>query len=80
MSHHVGEYWTNAANTTRYAGHELANLRLSWQPLPAWTLAMRVTNLFDTAYADRADFAFGSHRYFPGRARAFFIELGWRED
>jgi len=75
---HVGEYWTNAANTTRYAGHELANLRLSWQPTPAWTLAMRVTNLLDTAYADRADFAFGSHRYFPGRPRAFYIELGWR--
>ena len=32
---HVGGYWTNAANTARYAGHDLANLRLSWQPHPA---------------------------------------------
>jgi outer membrane receptor protein involved in Fe transport len=77
---YVGSYWTNAANTTRYDGHELINLRLSWQPSLPWTLAMRVTNLLDTAYADRADFAFGSHRYFPGRGRAIFLELGWHDD
>lgn len=77
---HVGSYWTNAANTARYAGHDLANLRLSWQPRTAWTIALRVTNLLDTAYADRADFAFGSHRYFPGRGRAAFVELAWRKD
>lgn len=77
---HVGAYWTNAANTARYPGHDLGNLRLTWQPASAWALALRVTNLFDTAYADRADFAFGNDRYFPGRGRAFFLELGWRED
>jgi hypothetical protein len=38
---------------------------------------LRVTNLLDTAYADRADFAFGDYRYFPGRGRAYFLELGW---
>jgi outer membrane receptor protein involved in Fe transport len=77
---HVGNYWTNAANTARYDGHDLLNLRLSWQPQPAWTIALRMTNLLDTEYADRADFAFGSHRYFPGRGRAAFIELAWRKD
>lgn len=77
---YVGGYWTNAANTARYRGHDLANLRLSWWPHASWTVALRLTNLFDVAYADRADFAFGSERYFPGRDRAIFIELGWRED
>jgi outer membrane receptor protein involved in Fe transport len=77
---YVGDYWTNAANTARYDGHDLMNLRLSWEPHPAWLLALRVTNLLDTAYADRADFAFGNHRYFPGRGRAYFVELGWRDD
>lgn len=77
---HVGGYWTNAANTARYGGHELLNLRLSWQPRPAWSIALRVINLLDNAYADRADFAFGSDRYFPGRNRAVFAELAWRED
>ena len=77
---HVGDYWTNAANTARYEGHDLANLRLSWRPRPAWSLTARVINLLDDAYADRADFAFGNYRYFPGRDRAFFFELGWRRD
>lgn len=76
----VGGYWTNAANTERYGGHELLNLRLSWQPRPAWSVALRVTNLLNESYADRADFAFGSDRYFPGRDRAVFAELAWRED
>ncbi len=77
---HVGPYWTNAANTARYGGHDLVNLRLSWQPQESWTVALRLTNLLDAAYADRADFAFGSDRYFPGRGRAAFVELGWRKD
>lgn len=76
----VGAYWTNAANTVRYPGHDVANLRLSWRPAPGWSLAARVTNLLDVEYADRADFAFGSDRYFPGRPLAFFLEAGWRTD
>ncbi len=76
----VGSYWTNAANTERYGGHDLANLRLSVRPSERWLLGLRVANLVDSRYADRADFAFGNDRYFPGRGRAYFIELGWRED
>ncbi|MEY2921097.1 MAG: hypothetical protein RL261_2402, partial [Pseudomonadota bacterium] len=30
------------------------------------------------AYADRADFAFGNYRYFPGRPRSVFAELTWQ--
>jgi outer membrane receptor protein involved in Fe transport len=76
----VGAYWANAANTARYGGHDLGNLRLSIEPARGWTLSLRVTNLLDAAYADRADFAFGDYRYFPGRGRAYFAELGWRKD
>ena len=76
----VGPYWANAANTARYPGHDLLNLRLSWSPSPALGLALRVNNLADRAYADRADFAFGSFRYFPGRGRSAFLELAWRRD
>ncbi len=77
---YVGGYWTNAANTARYGGHELLNLRLAVRPRDDWSIGLRVINLFDTAYADRADFAFGNDRYFPGRGRAYFLEIGWRKD
>jgi iron complex outermembrane receptor protein len=76
----VGPYWANAANTARYGGHNVGNLRLSVEPAKDWLLSLRVTNLADAAYADRADFAFGDYRYFPGRGRAYFAEIGWRKD
>ena len=57
-----------------------ANLRVSRAARAALVADARVTNLLDDAYADRADFAFGDHRYFPGRGRAYFVELGWRKD
>jgi iron complex outermembrane receptor protein len=76
----VGAYWANAANTARYGGHDVGNLRVAMEPGRNWTATLRVTNLLDAAYADRADFAFGEFRYFPGRGRAYFLELGWRMD
>ena len=76
----IGDYWANAANTARYGGHDLGNLRLSVEPAGTGRSAVRITNLLDAAYADRADFAFGDYRYFPGRGRAYFVELGWRKD
>ena len=74
---YVGRYWLDAANTASYPGHEVANLRLQWRPGAAWVAALRVDNLFDTAYADRADFAFGNYRYFPARGRAVFVSLDY---
>ena len=74
----VGDYFVDAANAHRYAGHELLNLRARWEFVPRWSLTLRVNNALDRAYADRADFAFGNYRYFPGRPRSVFAELSWR--
>jgi outer membrane receptor protein involved in Fe transport len=75
---HVGEYWLEAGNTRRYGGHDLLNLRGAWQPAPRWLLSLRLVNALDRAYADRADFAFGNYRYFPGRGRTLFASLDWQ--
>jgi outer membrane receptor protein involved in Fe transport len=76
----VGEYWADAANSHRYPGHELLNLRGRWQPNREWALTLRLNNALDRDYADRADFAFGTYRYFPGRGRAVFAEIAWQRD
>jgi iron complex outermembrane recepter protein len=73
----VGEYWLDAANAHRYPGHELLNLRGRWQAAPQWSVTLRLNNALDRDYADRADFAFGNYRYFPGRGRALFAEVAW---
>jgi outer membrane receptor protein involved in Fe transport len=76
----VGEYWIDAANAHRYPGHGLLNLRGRWQPAREWALTLRLNNALDRDYADRADFAFGTYRYFPGRGRALFAEIAWQRD
>jgi outer membrane receptor protein involved in Fe transport len=72
---HVGRYFLNAANTATYPGHEVANLRVEWLARENLRASLRVDNLLDTGYADRADFAFGDYRYFPARGRALFISF-----
>jgi outer membrane receptor protein involved in Fe transport len=72
---YLGSYFLNAANSASYPGHEVANLRVEWQARENMSASFRVDNLFDTAYADRADFAFGQYRYFPARGRAMFVSF-----
>lgn len=76
---HQGRYYLTAQEAQRYPGHDLLNLRAAWQAAPAWTVTVRVNNLTDELYADRADFvSFGGYRYFPGRDREAFVELAYR--
>jgi iron complex outermembrane receptor protein len=77
---YVGSYFLDAANTAKYPGHDNLNLRLRWRPRGDITLALRIDNLFDTAYADRADFAFGNYRYFPARGRAAFLSVDYSKN
>jgi len=74
-ANYVDRYFLDAANTASYPGHTLANLRVQWLASDSWRATLRVDNVFDTAYADRADFAFGNYRYFPGRGRAVFLAV-----
>jgi outer membrane receptor protein involved in Fe transport len=76
----VGKYWLDAANEHFYNGYGLLNLRGRWQPGRHWALTLRLDNALDRRYADRADFAFGTYRYFPGRGRALFAEIAWARD
>ncbi|MEO0785363.1 MAG: TonB-dependent receptor [Pseudomonadota bacterium] len=63
---HVGEYTTNPAGTQTYPGHTVLNARASYVLRDSLEAFVIVRNLTDERYADRADFAFGNERYFPG--------------
>jgi outer membrane receptor protein involved in Fe transport len=56
------------------------NLRGRWAPSARWALTLRLNNALDRHYADRADYAFGTYRYFPGRGRALFAEVAWQSE
>jgi outer membrane receptor protein involved in Fe transport len=74
---YVGKYFLDAANTATYPGHTVSNLRVAWNPSETVRAALRVDNIFDKRYADRADFAFGDYRYFPARGRAAFLSIDY---
>ncbi|HCY54638.1 MAG TPA: hypothetical protein DF715_03650, partial [Oceanicaulis sp.] len=73
---HVGEYFADAANDAVYAGHDLLNLRGALQVRDGVELFASLRNAANTRYAERADFAFGGYRYFPGEPRT--VSLGVR--
>ena len=72
---HVGGYFTNPGNTNSYAGHDVFTAGGQVNVTDSVKVSLRVDNLFDTRYADRADFAFGNERFFPGRPRTLFAGL-----
>lgn len=76
----VGKYFVDAANANEYPGHDLLNLRMSWRATENWRAILRLNNVTDRAYADRADFAFGDYRYFPGRGRTLFAEVRYETE
>jgi len=71
----VGAYYLDPGNRFSYRGHIVANARASFRVGDSWAMVLRLNNLTDEAYADRANFAAGDYRYLPGRRREAFIEV-----
>ena len=71
---YLGSYFLDASNEHRYPGHNLLNL--SWQrSFQQWDLRLRINNLANRKIADRADYAFGSYRYFAGEGRSTIFQI-----
>lgn len=75
---HVGAYYTDASNLNRYRGHDLLNLRARFDLTGNLAIHGRITNLTNRAYAERADFLFGTDRYFPGEPRGVHGAFSYR--
>ena len=72
----MGTYYTDAGNLHKYEGHTLIHSRFVYLYRDNLTQFIRVHNLLDEDYAERADFnAFGGDRYFPGIPRQVFFGL-----
>ncbi len=72
----VDDYFTDPANTQSYPGHQVFNVRGAWAAADGVQIFAILRNMADEDYADRADFAFGNERYFPGEPRS--VTLGLR--
>lgn len=72
---HHGNYFLNPENSAEYSGHNVFNLRGGWTFNEKLDISVRVTNLSDEDYAERADFGFASYRYFVGESRAVYSNV-----
>lgn len=75
---HMGRYYLDPDNAHVYDGHDLLNLRLNLRKDRGISTSLRVTNLLNEEYAERADFGFGSYRYFVGEPRGAYLEITYQ--
>lgn len=72
---HMGAYYQNPENSVHYPGHDLVNARFRYKVNERWQFAVRVNNVTDKDYAERADFAFGDDRYFVGEPFSVYVSV-----
>jgi outer membrane receptor protein involved in Fe transport len=66
-----GGYWMNNANTVRYTGHTLFNLRGNYKLAGGWEAWLQGRNLTDRLYADTASSTYtGTGAYTPNTVGA----------
>jgi len=75
----LSSYYLDPENAHKYPGHSLLNLRTNYQFNDRWSASLRLLNLGNRSYAERADFtSFTDERYFPGEPRSIFGEISWQ--
>jgi outer membrane receptor protein involved in Fe transport len=72
---HMGSYWLDDANTGKYDGHDLLNLRGGIALSKTLRLSGSITNLADKRYADSSSISSGVQVASPGLPRAVYLGL-----
>jgi iron complex outermembrane recepter protein len=75
---YMDSYYLEPQNNHQYDGHSLVNLRITSDLTPRWSAGLRLTNLLDEDYAERADFGFGEYRYFVGQPRGAYVQISYQ--
>ena len=72
---HFGSWWSNAANTSKYDGHDLFNLRGIYPLGRDISLFANIHNLADKRYAESTGVTSGFDTFAPGLPRTFSAGL-----
>ena len=75
----LGRYWLDAANTQKYGGHDLFNLRVNWPIAKDIAVNGSIYNLAGRRYADSAQVSNNQPVASPGLPRTFHagLEAKW---
>ncbi|HEY9097818.1 MAG TPA: TonB-dependent receptor [Thiobacillus sp.] len=71
----LGSYWLDAANTGKYGGHHLVNLRANYPFGKGMELFGSISNLFDKHYAETADGTGAAPTFTSGLPRSAILGL-----
>lgn len=74
----LGKYYLDPQNAFTYKGHYLSDIEWHKNVTEDLAVDIKVLNVFDRRYAERADAAFGQYRYFPGLERRLSIALQYQ--
>ncbi|MGD9583975.1 MAG: TonB-dependent receptor [Lysobacterales bacterium] len=67
----IGSYWLDAANTEKYGGHDVFNLRGNWRFSDNFALFASISNLANKRYADSAQIRSGEPVFSPALPRTY---------
>ena len=71
---YVASYWINDANTVKYAGHTVLNLRANYRK-KAYEVYGQILNAADVDYAESTSFSNNQANYTPAAPRTFLLGL-----
>ena len=72
----LGKYWLDDANTEKYNGHDIFNMRVSYCITKQWEVYAKAINITDKLYAERVSKSGAdSALYAPGSPRTFLPAL-----
>lgn len=74
---HVGSYYMDAANTEKYEGFDIFNLRVGYA-IKGFDVWCNIMNITDKLYATNAGKSRYGKSYSPGDPRTFSIGLGYK--
>ncbi len=72
---HFGSWWSNAANTSKYDGHDLFNLRGQYPLARDTNLFANVHNVADKRYAESTGVSSGNDTFAPGLPRTLTVGI-----
>ena len=75
----VSSYWMDDANTKKYEGFTVGNVKASYQANKHLDLFAKVNNVTNKTYAETADYSYGTEKYTPAAPRQVFVgmEYNW---
>ncbi len=71
----LGRYWLDAANTQKYGGHDLFNLRVNWPIARDIAMNGSLNNLTNKRYADSAQLSSNQPVLSPGLPRTLYVGM-----